>query len=476
MRKHLKYRFVIISAIALSVGAACSISAAEERKPNFIFFLSDDQIKADYGCYGLPLNLTPTTDKLAKEGLVFEHMMVAQAICAPSRSVLFTGQYPIRNGCFINHTEVRAGTKTAYDALKPLGYDASLAGKVHVKPESVFRWDTDMGREGHGPLPLDKIDKYLAGVKDKPFCLFVTSGYPHGPYPENPEFPVDKIAVHPHMKGKTKRLAGYYDIISRKEKELEAVLAMVDKYGLKENTVFCYSADHGGGERAKYTAYDTGLNVPFIVRWPGKVKPGRTSALTSFVDILPTFVDIAGGKPLQEVDGKSFYPVLKGETDKHHKTVFGVVSNQGIWGCHIFPSRSAHGERYHYIHNFNTMERIKRDEKAGKNIDPFHLLGAMEHRDTPEEELYDTQQDPFELVNLAQDPKLAEIKAQMKVELFKWMKQQNDFLTEGGTIPYLKSSHPVDKSSKQYDCPQELKGTVKEYLDPHKLTATDQKN
>ena len=467
-RTYLRFYLTIVS--LTFVLCAVSRATATER-PNFIFFLSDDQIKADYGCYGMPLDMTPVTDRLAKEGLVFEQMLTAQAICAPSRSVLFTGQYPVRNGCFLNHIAVRDGTRTVYDALKPLGYNVSLAGKVHVKPKSVFRWDTDMEINGHGPLPLKKIDAYLQRVKDKPFCLFITSGYPHGPYPKEPEFPVDKIVTHPHMNGKSKRLAGYYDHITRKEHELEAVLAMVDKHGLKENTVFCYSADHGGGERAKYTAYDTGLNVPFIVRWPGKVKPGRTSALTSYVDILPTFVEIAGGKPLNGVDGTSFYPVLKGDAGTHQKVVFGVVSNQGIWHTHIFPSRSARGVRYHYIHNFNTMERIRRDEKAGREIDPFHRMGAMKHQHTPEEELYDIQNDPFELTNLASNPKFAEIKTDLKGELFKWMKQQNDFLTANGPIPFLKSTHPIDESSKLYDCPPELKGTVKEYLDPHTLTA-----
>ena len=94
----------------------------------------------------------------------------------------------------------------------------------------------------------------------------------------------------------------------------------------------------------------------------------------------------------------------------------------------------------------------------------------MKHQKTPEEELYDTNNDPFELVNLAKDPKFAVIKAELKGELFKWMKQQKDFLTEEGPIPYLKSTHPIDKSSRLYDCPSELKGTIKKYIDPHKLT------
>lgn len=449
------------------------------KPPNFIFFLSDDQTKVDYGCYGLPLNLTPVTDRLAEESLVFEKMFTPQAICAPSRSSLFTGLYPIRHGCFLNHIETRSGTKTIYDALKPLGYEVALAGKVHVKPSSVYRWDRYIGSNGHAPLEMDQIEAYVAEVKDRPFCLFITSSFPHGPYPADPEYPVEKTIVHPYMKaGQSHRLAGYYDNIAIKENELEQVLAMLKKQGLERNTVFVYSSDHGNGGRAKFTTYDTGLNVPFMVRWTGTIKPGRTDALASYVDVLPTFVELAGGAPLLGVDGESFSRVLKNATAKHQKTVFGVMNQQGVWQAHIFPRRSARNERFHYIHNFNTLERIQLDREAGKKIDPFRLLGAQQHPNTPEEELYDTLTDPFELVNLAGDPRLASMQATLKHTLFAWMEGQHDFLTEGGVIPYLKSDHPLDVDSGDirpsmkhlYDCPAELEGTIKTYLDPHVLT------
>lgn len=449
------------------------------EKPSFIFFLSDDQTKADYGCYGLPLDLTPVTDQLAKEGLVFDQMFTTQAICAPSRSSLFTGLYPIRHGCFLNHIATRKGTKTVYDALKPLGYEVALAGKVHVKPGSIYRWDKYIGSNGHAPLEIGEIDTYLAKVKDRPFCLFITSSFPHGPYPKNPDYPAEKTVAHPYMNpGMKNWLAGYYDNIAIKEKELEQVLSLMKKHGLEKDTVFIYSSDHGNGPRAKFTTYDTGLNVPFIVRWPGRIQRGRTDALISYVDLLPTFVELAGGQPPDDVDGTSFVPVLKGAATRHHETVFGVMNQQGVWQAHIFPRRSARGKRYHYIHNFNTMERIKLDQLDGKPIDPFHLLGAQQHPDTPEEELYDTKADPFEMVNLADDPGYDEIKAGLKKELFQWMEQQNDFLTEGGPIPYLKSTHPLDVDSGDikasmkdlYDCPAELENTIEEYLDPHALT------
>ena len=459
---------ISVSIMAALIAATLSQAAV---KPNFVFFLSDDQLKADYGCYGLPLNLTPVTDQLAKEGLVFDKMFTAEAICAPSRSVLFTGQYPIRNGCYMNHMTVRKGTQTVYDALVPLGYDVSLIGKIHVKPDSVFRWSTPTTDEKAKGLPLDDVDNFFSSHTQKPFCLFLASHLPHGPYPKKPAFPRDQVVRHPYMgESGHGELAGYYDHIAQKEKELEAVLQSLEKHGLKENTVFIYSADHGNGMEAKYTVYDRGLNVPFIVRWPGKVLPGRTDALASYTDVLPTFVELAGGTAPKNIDGNSFAHVLKSPDAKHHDYVFGLMTQQGVWGTHVFPRRSAHDGRYHYIRNFNTLEKIARDEQAGKKIDPFHRLGAGRHPDTPEEELFDTLNDPWELNNLARDPAFGNIKERLKTELFQWMEDQNDFLAKGGAIPYLESKHPVDESSEQYTCPPELEGTIKEYLDPHALT------
>ncbi|MBC8280403.1 MAG: sulfatase [Chloroflexi bacterium] len=457
-----------IIAIGLLLFAGTAIA---RENPNFVFFLSDDQLKADYGCYGLPLNLTPVTDQLAKEGLVFDRMFTAQAICAPSRSVLFTGQYPIRNGCFINHTAVRKGTRTVYDALTPLGYTVSLIGKVHVKPKSVFHWATPNTHARTKGLPLDEVDSFFASHTQKPFCLFITSNLPHGPYPKEPTFPQDQVVRHPYMsKHRTGQLSGYYDHIAKKEKELETVLQLLEKHGLKEATVFIYSADHGNGTGAKFTVYDRGLNVPFIVRWPEKIKPGRTDALASYSDLLPTLVELAGGTPPENIDGKSFAHVLMTPEAEHQKHVFGLMTQQGVWGTHIFPRRSVHDGQYHYIFNFNTEEKITRDETAGKKIDPFHRLGAAQHPDIPEEELFDTLGDPWELKNLAKDPAYETIRKQLKVTLFQWMKDQGDFLSEDGDIPYLESMHPIDQSNKLYTCPPELVGTIKEYQVPHVLT------
>jgi arylsulfatase A-like enzyme len=453
--------------------------AAEQTdsKPNIVFFLSDDQLKADYGCYGNEHVNTPTSDKLAQQSLVFEQAFTGQAICAPSRAMLFTGLYPIRNGLFVNHMPLRKSVKTIADYLSPLGYEVVRAGKEHVKPRNYIKWTSTFDfrtkhhtgelAAGKRNIPLSQIDEYFANASDKKFCMFIASELPHGPYPAETKYAEDDIHKHPFQK--KAEVPGYYENIDQKEKELEFVLQSLAGHGLNKNTLFIYAADHGSGTNAKYTVYDQGLNVPFMVRWPGVIKPGRTKALVSFVDIVPTFVDLAGGTPSKLIDGRSFKNVLLGNAQRHHEEVFGVTTNQGIWQCHVFPQRSIRTKRYHYIYNFNSMDRVQRLQQAGEEIDPFIRLGAERHESQGEEELYDTLNDPYELSNLAADPRYRGIQEDLKARLGMWMKQQGDFLSFGGSVPFLKTKHPLDEPSQHNDVMEELQGTIKMYVHPHDL-------
>ena len=129
---------------------------AQEKKlkPNFIFYLADDQDLLDYGIYGNPKVHTPAVDKLAKEGMRFNNFYTSQAICAPSRSQIFTGMYPVKNGCMANHLAVRPNIKTVINYMEDQGYDVVLAGKGHVKPNNVFKWSKYFKSVDHRYLPV----------------------------------------------------------------------------------------------------------------------------------------------------------------------------------------------------------------------------------------------------------------------------------------------------------------------------------
>jgi uncharacterized sulfatase len=417
-----------------------------EKQPNLIFYLADDQDVYDYGCYGNEKVNTAAVDRLAKEGMLFNNAFTAQAICAPSRSQLFTGNYPLKNGCFANHTATKPEIVSVTSQMKKLGYEVVLAGKSHVKPASVYQWDREWEPvpKKYVPrdyIPLDSIEGYFKTSK-KPFCMFITSKYPHGEYfdVENPN--AEAIKFYPYNEHKKKdkvylkSKAGYYRSIEEDNTQIEKVLELVDTY-LDDNTLFIYSADHGVS--GKFTVKDIGLKVPFVVRWPKVIKPGTISnQLIHYTDVLPTFIAIAGGKSTSDMDGNSFLSLLQGEDVEINKYVYGVRTNQNILNSEVFPSRMIRDKRYKYIRNFNSMEVVEQNLTGKPNVDYFIKRGANSHKDEPLEELYDLQNDPFEQNNLAKDPELQSIKDKLRKDLFSWMKSQGDILDETqGNMPII---------------------------------------
>jgi len=458
--------------------------AAEDHAaaPNFLFFMSDDLNKEYYSCYGSELDATPAVTRFAKQGMVFDSAFTGQAICAPSRSMLYTGKYPLRNGAFRNHSAVYQRTRSVCHYLQNLNYDVILCGKSHVQPDSSFPWTIAMHTDKPaGPphkytrpdLPTGQLEDYFAkGTKDnkRPFCVMANSYYPHGEHPAQTEFKEDSVPITrflPDNEKSRKTEASFAQAIKNSDDEFGRVLDLLDKYELTDNTVVFYASDHG--RFGKFTPYDRGLNVPMIVRWPGVVKPGtRSDALVSFADVLPTMLEIAGAKPVDDLDGKSFAPLIKGQTDTHHEYVYGVMTNQGIINAHVFPGRLIRSKQYKYIRNYNAMEVVERREKAGEPLTAFLRMGAQQHPNTPEEELFDVIADPAEQHNLADDPAFHGIKTKLKNDLQQWLVAQDDFLKDEGNMPLLAThkqyrldvlGHPKNK----VNLPAELKDSLHQH-------------
>lgn len=409
-----------------------------EKSPNIIFYLADDQDYTDYGVYGNDKVHTPAIDQLAKEGMYFENAFTGQAICAPSRSQLFTGKYPIKNGAFANHTPTKPDISSVTKKMRNMGYEVVLAGKSHVKPNNVYDWDREWGpvRKRGVPreyIPIKNIEEYFLRAK-KPFVMFITSKYPHGKYfeIENPD--PEELAFYPHDRhlkdnaSYVSKRAGYYRNIQEDNTQIEYVLDLVDNI-LGDNTLFIYSADHGVS--GKFTVDDIGLKVPFVARWPNVIPSNsRSTQLIHFTDVLPTLIDIAGGAPDSSMDGKSFLPLLKGLDKPIHKYVYGISTNQNIINTHVFPSRMIRDMRYKYVRNFNALEVLDDNLTDNERVNTFLRLGAEKHAGVAFEELYDLDVDPFEMNNLIEAPHLKGIAKRLKSELFSWMEQQGDFLSE----------------------------------------------
>lgn len=433
-----------------------SVSAGNDS-PNIVIFIGDDCRYQDLGCYGSPDAITPNIDRLASEGIRFDNFFQATAMSSPTRQCLMTGLYPLRSGAYPNHAMSKPSTRSIVHYLTKLGYHVALQGKRHINPESVFPFDYIGPWKNVDPKLIEGFLKKRSEDKS-PFCLFVCSNDPHYPWtrgdrsmfhPDSltlPEFIVDTPETRDGY-------VGYLAEINQLDKDLGAVDALIQKYGFSENTLFVFTSEHGFTfPFAKWTCYGQGLHTGFIARWPGKIKPGSvSSALCEYVDVVPTLIDIAGGEIPSSLDGKSFRSVLEGKTDNHKSYVYGIQTSRGIvYGGEHYAVRTVFDGRYRYILNLSHEEPfqcIQMQEKDSiwyswcdkATFDSFAKKQVMRYVYRPEEELYDTGNDPYEINNLAYNEDYTEIKKHLKSMLMKWMKSQGDkgLLTEMEALEHM---------------------------------------
>ncbi|MBW3634973.1 MAG: sulfatase [Armatimonadetes bacterium] len=416
------------AAWAASPVAALAAEKVRAKRPNLVIILADDLSQSDVGCYGNVLLRTPHIDSLARDGLRFTRAFTAEAICSPSRSTLYTGLYPMRHGCHMNHGQVKAGTRSLPHFLKPLGYRVALAGKKHIKPEASFPFEQ---------LPMRGVSRFVQSSKDTPFCLIVASHEPHSPH-QTGGYDAARVPVPPTWVDTTEtrdEIAAYYTDINTLDREVGEVLATLKQNGLEEDTLVIFASDHGEGFFAKWSVYDAGLRVPFIARWPRVIAPNRTTdAMISFVDVLPTFLEAAGATP-PELDGRSFLPVLRGQKTAHRDHLFATYTNRGVIAGTTYPMRAIRTQTHKYIRNLNAQGSFQNlltrgatweswREKARTDTFAAARVRWLQHR--PEEELYDLRADPHEMANLAAHPAQRELVANLRGRVDAWMAQQND--------------------------------------------------
>lgn len=440
--------------LALLILASASLAADRGApRPDIVIFLTDDQGRLDAQPYGATDLRTPHMQRLAAAGLTFERAYVVSPSCAPSRAALLTGLTPARNGAEANHAKPRAELKKWPAYFQALGYEVVAFGKVsHYRHTADYGFDHFAHDTFHEHVAIPAAVEWLqrrprAGAK--PLCLFVGSNWPHVPWPEKdlgydparlslPAGSIDTPATRAWR-------ARYAAAVTQADDDLGRVLDATRAY-LPGETLFLYSADHGAQwPFGKWNLYEAGVGVPLIVAWPGVIKPGtRTAAMVSWMDFLPTLLEAAGGQAPADLDGRSFLPVLRGQTASHHARIFTTHANDGR--MNVYPSRAVRDERWKYIRNlhpeyaftthidlvagglgqrsfFSTWEAAaKTDPKAAALLHRYHAR--------PAEELYDLAADPHEQRNLAADPSHATKLAALRRELDAWMQAQGDRQTE----------------------------------------------
>ena len=424
------------------------VSAA--APPDIVVFLSDDHTLRDCSVYGSPDIQTPHMARLAAAGMVFERAYVASPSCAPSRAALLTGLYPPRNGAEANHSRPRATIKKLPAYFQELGYQVVSFGKVgHYRQTPDYGFDIARHFNYHEDVAIPQAVNWLRERRStKPLCLFVGTNWPHVPWPEDSEADPESLSIPPtHVDNATTR--------RWRSRYVAAVKAMDDELGLVydtardvlgEDTFFLHTSDHGAQwPFAKWNLYQDGIHTPLIVSWPGHVTPGmRTEAMVSWIDILPTLVEVAGGSPPRGIDGRSFLPVLSGQASRHREWIYTTHSGDG--NKNVFPTRSVvTADGWHYILNLHpeflfTSHVTSHPADSGywqswlvsaqSDAAARQRVEAYQHR--PADELYHVTTDPWQLQNLAEAADQQARRRQLRDQLEVWMAQTRDTRTVFG--------------------------------------------
>jgi arylsulfatase A-like enzyme len=448
-------------------GAVHAQSKPEATRPNVLLVLSDDHSVPHVGAYGNPDIKTPNLDAFAKQGMRFNRAYVAAPQCVPSRAALMTGRSPVAVQMTRFSAPLAEEYKTWLELLRAQGWFTGVAGRTfhldgsgNQPPETTTVFDKynlrtfgrrlDYVKQGN---MLAQYREFLDSVpKGKPFALQLCSNDPHRPLDANaiaePHDPKKiKLPAHyPDTSGVREDFARYYDEIARFDGHFGQVLEELQKRGLADNTIVVFMGDNGASQfRGKGTLYEYGLNVPLLVRWPGKVKAGTvTSELISGEDLAPTFLEACGVRPLKEMTGRSFLKLLRGESYSGRQYVFAERGAHGSGlptGTSPFDlGRVVIGKRYKLI--YTTLWQLPYQpvdfdgQPFWKELRQMHQEGKLSplmsrlyfSPTRPMFELFDLESDPSEFNNLIGNKDYEVIERELKAALQEWMILERDYL------------------------------------------------
>lgn len=420
------------------------------EQPNFLLFMADDLTYHDLGLAGNPDVKTPHLDQFATEGTLFTHAYSSAPTCAPTRMSLYTGLHPVRHGGHPNHSEVYPDVITLPHHLQELGYRVALMGKRHEKPVEQFPWEF-LGGLHHDDgtkrdLDLTLATQFLEEVESQPWCLIVTSNQPHTPWNlgDPSAYPPDKLSLPPNFPDTpTTRewLGRYYAEITYLDYQFGDIMRQLEASGEADNTVVVFLTEQGSNfPFAKWTCYEQGVRATKIVRWPDRIAAGQSrDDLVQYVDIVPTFIELAGGMVNSaDFDGVSLAELWQNPAAvSPHDYVFSMATTRGIYhGSEAYGIRSVSDGTFRLIWNLhhetafqNTVTRNfppYRSWARAANADPFAAQQFQAYQHRPEFELYETRIDPLCQNNLAGDITLAPQQTRLLDALKTWMAQQGD--------------------------------------------------
>ncbi len=430
-----------ISVIAMFfLAVVCSLTATAQtskKLPNIIWITSEDNSPM-LGCYGDTFATTPNLDKLASEGFLYTHAYANAPVCAPARNTILTGVYACSGGNQNMRSQYPSSSTIQFypQMLSKLGYYCTNNSKedYNIRPNQTEGiWDAS-GTTAH----------YKNRQPGQPFFAVFNSTISHESNlhtsipGKNLRHSPDKVTLppyHPNTPEMRHDWAQYYDKVEDMDKWVEKLLKELEESGEADNTIVFYYADHGGVlGRSKRFVYETGTHVPFIIRIPKKyknlyptAKPGdEVDRLISFVDLVPTLLSIAGAPIPDWLQGNAFLGAQK-TADPQYAFMFRDRMDE-----RFDLVRAVRDKRYRYIRNYMPY-RI-----PGQHISYLWMAPSMASwedaylagncnalqsaffKPKPSEELYDTENDPWEVNNLASNPAYQQVLVRMRKAQVDW--------------------------------------------------------
>ncbi len=424
------------------------------KKPNILFFFTDQQRADTCGCYGSDLGLTPCLDMLAKEGTLFQTAVTCQPVCGPARAILQTGKYATRNGCYRNALKLKDDGQTLAHRLNEAGYATNYVGKWHLSLDGLApvpmenrlgftgEWKaadllefTSDAYEGYvydrdnqklsfsGRYRSDMLTEHVTDFLDsyedgKPFLMMASYLEPHHQNTQNryiaPEGyaqrykdappPKDLLALDKPDADWRANLADYYGCVKKLDENLQTIVDKLKEKGLYENTVILFTSDHGSHFRTrngeyKRSCHEASVRIPLVMRGGAYVGGKTVRESISLVDIMPTILEIAGIKTDASLDGRQAQCLVDGNTEGWDNDVFIQISESQV-------GRALRTPRWKYS--------VTAPHKNGWS-DEYSSIYV-------DECLYDLENDPYELVNLIDDPAYTDIRTELCEKLIKKMK------------------------------------------------------
>ena len=451
-----RLRWIVLG--TLLVGLGTGAAQAGPRPPNVLVILTDDQRWDAMGCAGNRLVRTPNMDRLAAEGVRFANVFVTTSLCSPSRASLLSGQYARQHRVLNNFTEYPNTLPSYPRRLKDAGYETAYIGKWHMGEDNDERrpgfdhwfshrgqgnyFDTEFNDDGtrrkvpgyYTTVVTDHAIDWLRKPHDRPFLLILGQKAPHGgpiqpeprfehaldsvriPRPANaddyaaPDKPAWLKESYPTWHGLGGPLYGQKDY-DRFVRAYLATLLSVDEsigriydtlrsLGQLDHTVLVFTSDNGfvlgeHGRVDKRTAYEESLRIPLIVRYPPLARAGTVvSNLVTSLDLAPSLIDLAGARPLRDIHGASWKPLLAGK-------------------------RTRWRESFLYEYNFEKQFPYTPNVRALRTTD-WKFIRYPHGDGSPDRftaELYDLVRDPLEQHNLIGDPRFASQRRRMERDL-----------------------------------------------------------